>query len=58
MPPAMGRPSCAVVPQAANSTGSAPSMGCCGARAYLDVLTDDVLSAVPGRGTGIGECDP
>jgi uncharacterized protein (DUF169 family) len=51
MPPAMGRPACAVVSQAANSARSALSLGCCGARAYLDVLTDDVaLYALPGRG--------
>jgi len=49
LPPAMGRPACAVVPQARNSGRSALSLGCCGARAYLDVLTDDVaLYAVPG----------
>jgi uncharacterized protein (DUF169 family) len=49
LPPAMGRPACAVIPQAANSGRTALSLGCCGARAYLDVLTDDVaLYAVPG----------
>jgi uncharacterized protein (DUF169 family) len=49
LPPAMGRPACAVVPQARNSGRTALSLGCCGARAYLDVLTDDVaLYAVPG----------
>ena len=49
MPPAMGRPACAVIPQAKNSGRSALSLGCCGARAYLDVMTDDVaLYAVPG----------
>ncbi len=49
MPPAMGRPACAVVPQAFNSGRTALSLGCCGARAYLDVLTPDVaLYAVPG----------
>jgi len=49
LPPAMGRPACAVVPQARNSGRSALSLGCCGARAYLDVLTDDIaLYAVPG----------
>ena len=48
-PPAMGRPACAVVPQAANSGRTALSLGCCGARAYLDVLKSDVaLYAVPG----------
>jgi uncharacterized protein (DUF169 family) len=50
LPPAMGRPACAVVPQARNTGRSALSLGCCGARAYLDVLTDDVaLYAVPGK---------
>jgi uncharacterized protein (DUF169 family) len=47
--PAMGRPACAVVPQVVNTGRSALSLGCCGARAYLDALTDDVaLYAVPG----------
>jgi uncharacterized protein (DUF169 family) len=49
MPPAMGRPACAVIPQAFNSGRTALSLGCCGARAYLDVLTPDVaLYAIPG----------
>ena len=49
-PPAMGRPACAIVPQAVNSGRTALSLGCCGARAYLDALTPDVaLYAVPGR---------
>jgi uncharacterized protein (DUF169 family) len=53
LPPAMGRPACAVVPQARNTGRSALSLGCCGARAYLDVLTDDVaLYAVPGATVG------
>lgn len=47
--PAMGRPACAIVPQALNSGRAALSLGCCGARAYLDQLTPDVaLYAVPG----------
>src|SRR5205085_3204932 len=47
--PAMGRPACAAVPQVVNTGRSALSLGCCGARAYLDALTDDVaLYAVPG----------
>src|SRR5262249_6248429 len=50
LPPAMGRPACAVIPQAKNTGRTALSLGCCGARAYLDVLTDDVaLYAVPGE---------
>jgi uncharacterized protein (DUF169 family) len=48
-PPAMGRPACAVVPQVMNTGRAALSLGCCGARAYLDVLTDEVaLFAIPG----------
>jgi uncharacterized protein (DUF169 family) len=47
--PAMGRPACAVIPQVVNTGRSALSLGCCGARAYLDALTDDVaLFAIPG----------
>jgi uncharacterized protein (DUF169 family) len=49
VPPAMGRPACAVIPQAANSSMPALSLGCCGARAYLNTLTDDIaLWALPG----------
>jgi uncharacterized protein (DUF169 family) len=49
LPPAMGRPACAIVPQAYNTGRAALSLGCCGARAYLDVLTDDIaLWAIPG----------
>jgi uncharacterized protein (DUF169 family) len=49
LPPALGRPACAVVPQAFNTGRTALSLGCCGARAYLDVLTPDVaLYAIPG----------
>jgi uncharacterized protein (DUF169 family) len=49
MPPAMGRPACAIIPQAHNSGRSALSLGCCGARAYLDVLSNDVaLYAISG----------
>ena len=48
-PPAMGRPACAVVPQVMNTGRAALSLGCCGARAYLDALTGDVaLFAIPG----------
>ena len=48
-PPAMGRPACAVVPQVMNTGRAALSLGCCGARAYLDNLTDDIaIFAIPG----------
>jgi uncharacterized protein (DUF169 family) len=47
--PAMGRPACALVPQVMNTGRAALSLGCCGARAYLDVLTSDVaIFAIPG----------
>jgi uncharacterized protein (DUF169 family) len=50
MPPAMGRPACAVVPQAMNTNQTALSLGCCGARAYLDILTPGVaVYAIPGK---------
>ncbi len=49
-PPAMGRPACALVPQVANSSAAATSLGCCGARAYMDSLTDSiVLWGFPGK---------
>ncbi len=48
-PPALGRPACAVIPQVANSGFAALSLGCCGARAYMDGFTTDVvLCALPG----------
>jgi uncharacterized protein (DUF169 family) len=48
-PAAMGRPACAVVPQAMNTGQAVMSLGCCGARAYLDAMTDSVaLWALPG----------
>ena len=49
IPPALGRPACAVIPQAVNTGKPAMSLGCCGARAYLNVMTDDfALWALPG----------
>ena len=49
VPPAMGRPACAVIPQVVNTGRPALTLGCCGARAYLDVMTDDfALWALPG----------
>lgn len=50
IPPAMGRPACAIIPQVMNTGRAALSLGCCGARAYLDVLPDGVaLFAFPGN---------
>ncbi len=49
IPPAMGRPACSAVAQAVNSGRAAMSLGCCGARAYLDALSDDVaMWVLPG----------
>jgi uncharacterized protein (DUF169 family) len=49
-PPAMGRPACALIPQVVNSGTAAASLGCCGARAYLDSLsTGIVLWGFPGE---------
>jgi uncharacterized protein (DUF169 family) len=49
VPPALGRPACAVIPQAVNTGRPALSLGCCGARAYLDVMSDDfAVWAFPG----------
>ncbi len=47
--PALGRPACAIVAQAVNTGRAALSLGCCGARAYVDALSDGVaLWALPG----------
>lgn len=47
--PVLGRPACGVIPQVANSGKAALSLGCCGARAYVDALGDDMaLWALPG----------
>ena len=49
VPPAMGRPACAALPQAFNRGLATMSLGCCGARAYLDALSDDTaVWALPG----------
>jgi uncharacterized protein (DUF169 family) len=45
----MGRPACAIVAQVMNTGIAGLSLGCCGARAYLDLLTDEVaVFAIPG----------
>jgi uncharacterized protein (DUF169 family) len=50
VPPALGRPACAALPQAINTGRAALSLGCCGARAYLDVMKDDVaMWVIPGK---------
>jgi uncharacterized protein (DUF169 family) len=47
--PAMGRPACAVVPQVVNSGKAALSLGCCGARVYVDTLNENTaIFGIPG----------
>jgi uncharacterized protein (DUF169 family) len=49
LPPVMGRPACGVIPQVMNSGKAAMTLGCCGARAYLESMSDNVaLWALPG----------
>lgn len=36
--PVIGRPACALVPMVRNSGRAAASLGCCGARSYVDLL--------------------
>jgi uncharacterized protein (DUF169 family) len=51
--PVLGRPACGVVPQVVNSSKAALSLGCCGARAYVDALGEDTaLWALPGENIG------
>ena len=48
--PAMGRPACALIPQVNNTSRAALSLGCCGARAYMDTFAPDIqIFAIPGR---------
>ena len=44
----MGRPTCAVVPEAINSTRTAASFGCIGNRVYTGADDTDAYFAVPG----------
>ena len=51
VPPAMGRPAVAGIPQVLNQGHAALSLGCCGARAYLDALSQSAATWVfPGTG--------
>ena len=45
----MGRPTCAVVPEAINSARTAASFGCIGNRVYTGADDTDAYFAVPGR---------
>ena len=48
-PVALGRPACAAVPHVVNTGQAVLSLGCCGARVYLEALSDGVtLWGLPG----------
>jgi uncharacterized protein (DUF169 family) len=46
--PTMGRPSCAVLPEAINSRRTAASFGCIGNRVYTGAGDSDAYFAIPG----------
>ena len=50
--PAMGRPTCAVLPAAINSQTVTASFGCVGNRVYTGASENDAYVAVPGKHLG------
>jgi len=49
-PLAMGRPACGVVPEVINNGRAAFSLGCCGAKAYVNTFgTEVMLFGMPGK---------
>jgi uncharacterized protein (DUF169 family) len=46
---AMGRPACAMIPQAAASASAVASVGCIGNRVYTELGDDELYFAVPGK---------
>lgn len=46
--PAMGRPTCALLPEAINSSRTAASFGCIGNRVYTAAEDDEAYFAIPG----------
>jgi len=49
---AMGRPACAMIPQAMRSAAGVASMGCIGNRVYTELGDDELYFAVPGKAVG------
>jgi uncharacterized protein (DUF169 family) len=47
--PAMGRPTCAALPEAINAARTAVSFGCVGNRVYTAVADDEAYFAIPGQ---------
>jgi uncharacterized protein (DUF169 family) len=50
--PAMGRPTCAVVPEAINTAKTSASFGCIGNRIYTAAGDDEAYFAIPGSQLG------
>ena len=48
----MGRPACAAIPQAINSSGGVASVGCIGNRVYTGLGDEELYLAVPGKSIG------
>ena len=46
---AMGRPACAMIPQASGSLAGVASVGCIGNRVYTELGDDEMYFAVPGK---------
>ena len=53
--PAMGRPTCAILPQAINSARTAASFGCIGNRIYTGADDTEAYFAIPGSKLGVVE---
>jgi uncharacterized protein (DUF169 family) len=47
--PAMGRPTCAAVPEAINASRTAVSFGCVGNRVYTGAADEEAYFAIPGQ---------
>ena len=53
--PAMGRPTCAVLPEAINASRTAVSFGCVGNRVYTGASDSEAYFAIPGQHIGAVE---
>ena len=49
---AMGRPACAMLPQALGTAGGVASVGCIGNRVYTELGDDELYLAVPAKALG------
>lgn len=53
--PTMGRPTCALLPQAINQRAAGASFGCIGNRVYTALADDEAYFAIPGSAVGAVE---